>query len=129
MAQLEHINITVSDPKKTAAMLSALFGWKTRWEGTVMDGAGYTVHVGNDDSYLAVYSGAKPDQIMPKADASYMTRGAINHVGVVVDDLDVVEEKVIAMGFEPTSHADYEPGRRFYFLDHDGVEFEIVSYA
>ncbi|MEM7190453.1 MAG: VOC family protein, partial [Pseudomonadota bacterium] len=24
---------------------------------------------------------------------------------------------------------DYEPGRRFYFADHDGIEFEVVSYA
>ncbi len=129
MAQLEHVNITVTDPQKTAAMLSQLFGWHTRWEGSAMDGAGYTVHVGNEVSYLAVYSGSNPDQTVPKSDASYQTRGGLNHVGVVVDDLEAVEEKVKAMGFQPTSHADYEPGRRFYFHDHDGVEYEVVSYA
>ena len=32
-------------------------------------------------------------------------------------------------GYEPFSHADYEPGRRFYFLDRDGIEFEVISYA
>jgi len=128
MAQLEHLNITVADPKKTAAMLSELFGWQTRWEGSAMNGAGYTVHVGTDDSYLAVYSGSAPDQTVPKSDASYQMRGGLNHVGVVVDDLDAVEAKVEAMGFTAHSHADYEPGRRFYFYDHDGVEFEVVSY-
>ncbi|MEJ6401743.1 VOC family protein [Yoonia sp. 2307UL14-13] len=128
MAQLEHVNITVSDPKKTAAMLAELFGWKTRWEGSAMDGAGYTVHVGSDDSYVAVYSGSNPEQTVPKGDASYMTRGGMNHIGVVVDDLDGTEEKVLAMGYQPHSHGDYEPGRRFYFHDHDGVEFEVVSY-
>jgi hypothetical protein len=24
---------------------------------------------------------------------------------------------------------DYEPGRRFYFLDWDGIEFELVNYG
>ena len=94
-----------------------------------MAGAGYTVHVGTDDTYVAVYSGAQPDQIVPKRDESYMTRGGLNHIGVVVDDLDAVEAKVIAMGLTPKSHADYEPGRRFYFDDPDGVEIEVISYA
>ncbi len=129
MAQLEHVNITVSDPKRTAQMLIDLFDWHIRWEGSAMAGAGYTVHVGSDDTYVAVYSGAQPDQIVPKRDASYMTRGGLNHIGVVVDDLDAVEAKVIAMGLEPESHADYEPGRRFYFDDPDGVEIEVISYA
>jgi len=37
--------------------------------------------------------------------------------------------RVIAAGLTPFSHGDYEPGRRFYFFDWDGIEFEIVSYA
>jgi catechol 2,3-dioxygenase-like lactoylglutathione lyase family enzyme len=129
MAYLEHVNITVADPKKTAAMLSDLFGWHTRWEGTVLNGAGYTVHVGTNDSYVAVYSGTDPAQTVPKADASYQTRGGLNHLGVVVDDLDTVEAKVKALGFAAHSHADYEPGRRFYFHDTDGIEIEVVSYT
>ncbi|MFQ1700897.1 VOC family protein [Loktanella agnita] len=128
MAQLEHVNITVADPKKTAARLSELFGWHTRWEGSAMGGAGYTVHVGSDDSYVAVYSGSDPDQTVPRSDASYATRGALNHIGVVVEDIDATEKKVREMGYDPHSHADYEPGRRFYFYDEDGVEFEVVCY-
>jgi len=30
---LEHVNITVSDPAKTAQMLCDLFDWKVRWQG------------------------------------------------------------------------------------------------
>ena len=129
MAQLEHANITVSDPQKTAAMLIDLFGWHIRWEGAAMAGAGYTVHVGSDQSYVALYSGNDPAQTVPKADASYGTRGALNHLGVVVDDLDAVEARVKAMGLTAHSHADYEPGRRFYFHDPDGVEIEVISYG
>ena len=47
----------------------------------------------------------------------------------MVDDLDAVEAKVVQAGYEPYSHADYEPGRRFYFNDADGVEFEVVAYS
>lgn len=129
MAELEHVNITVSDPKKTAAVLSDLFGWHIRWEGQAMAGLGYTVHVGTDDSYIAVYSGSDPAQTVPKADASYQMRGGLNHIGVVVDDLDATEAKVKALGLVPHSHADYEPGQRFYFHDADGVEIEVISYA
>ena len=57
-----------------------------------------------------------------------MTIGGMNHLGVVVSDLDATEEKVKALGLETHSHADYEPGRRFYFNDHDGTEWEVVSY-
>ena len=90
MANLEHVNITVADPKRTAQLLIDLFDWHIRWEGAAMAGAGYTVHVGTDDSYVAVYSGSDPDQTVPKADASYQTRGGLNHIGVVVDDIDAV---------------------------------------
>ncbi len=123
-AMLEHVNVTVSDPAKTARMLETLFGWRTRWHGDAMSG-GTTYHVGTDDTYVAVYSPA--GQTAP-VDSSYALRGGLNHIAVVVDDLDRTEEQVKDMGFVPMNHGDYEPGRRFYFRDHDGIEFEVVSY-
>ena len=123
--KLEHVNITVSDPQKTADRLCELFGWHIRWQGTAIHG-GHTIHVGSDDDYLAVYSQGK---LSERGDDTYTTRGGLNHVGVVVDDLDAVEEKVNKAGFKTHSHADYEPGRRFYFHDDDGIEFEVVSYT
>ena len=53
----------------------------------------------------------------------------MNHLAVVVDDLDEIEAKVIAAGYRPNSHQDYEPRTRFYFYDYDGIEYEVVSYA
>ncbi len=123
--RLEHVNFTVADPKKTAAEFCDLFGWSIRWEGAAKDD-GYTVHVGEDDTYLAIY-GKKPDPAAPAR--CYNTRGGLNHIGVVVDDLDAVEEKVAAMGYKPHLHGDYEPGRRFYFDNGDGIEIEVVSYG
>lgn len=123
-ALLEHVNVTVSDPQRTAGRLCSLFDWRIRWQGDAIHG-GHTVHVGADDSYIALYSRADPAET--EAD-SYSTRGGLNHIGVVVDDLDGAEARIRAAGYETHSHADYEPGRRFYFHDDDNIEFEVVSY-
>ncbi|MEM9279653.1 MAG: VOC family protein [Pseudomonadota bacterium] len=124
-AIVEHVNITVSDPQKTAEMLCKLFDWKIRWHGTAMNGEGITYHIGSESSYVAVYSGHNKNQA---SEVNYDTVGGLNHIGVLVDDLDATEQRVIEEGFTPKSHADYEPGRRFYFFDHDNIEFEVVSY-
>jgi catechol 2,3-dioxygenase-like lactoylglutathione lyase family enzyme len=120
---IEHVNITVSQPERSARLLEELFGWHVRWQGPARDG-GHVIHVGDESNYLAVY--AEPD----RAENRGWPKGApLNHLGIQVDDLDAVEQRVIAAGLVPFSHGDYEPGRRFYFMDWDGIEFEIVSYA
>lgn len=127
MAHLEHVNITVADPSAAAAWLGTVFGWKVRWKGEpgASIHAGTSWHVGGEADYVALYS--PPNQTEPTA-GSYYVHGGLNHIGVVVDDLDAAEARVKSAGFEPHSHADYEPGRRFYFHDHDGIEWEVVSY-
>lgn len=125
MAKLEHVNITVSNPDKTAQMLCELFDWQVRWAGPSQLG-GNTVHVGTDTDYLAVYT---YDGNPTEAEPNGRRKGGLNHVGVLVDDLDAVEAKVVAAGLKPFNHGNYEPGRRFYFNDADDIEFEVVSYA
>ena len=121
---IEHVNLTVSDPQKTAQMLCDLFGWTIRWEGPSL-GDGYTVHVGTDKHYLAVYSRGDSGEGCKE---TYVTKGGLNHIGIVVDDIAAAERRVIEAGYIPENHGDYEPGKRFYFDDHDGIEFEVVSY-
>ena len=127
MGRLEHVNVTVQDPDKTAEMLNILFGWEVRWQGDAIHG-GRTVHVGTDADYLALYTGPG-GQDQKAADNSYLTRAGLNHIGVVVEDLDATEARVMAQGYKTHSHADYEPGRRFYFHEENGIEIEVVSYA
>lgn len=127
--RLEHINITVSDPERTAALLIDLFDWHVRWKGDSIHG-GRTMHVGSDVEYLALY--AEPSTSAPQAstaNTSYWNVASLNHVAVVVDDLDELERRVLAAGLQPFNHGDYEPGRRFYVRDHDDIEYEIVSYS
>lgn len=126
MAQnfIEHVNVTVSNPDRTADFLKRVFDWHIRWRGQAAKG-GHTIHVGNEQFCLAVYAA-----VLGQTEPSGHHKGSpLNHIGIVVDDLDEIERRVFAEGFEPFSHDDYDPGRRFYFFDHDGIEFEIISYA
>jgi glyoxylase I family protein len=123
-AMLEHVNVTVKDPARTAELLCNLFGWRIRWQGASIDN-GLTYHVGNKTDYLAIYS---QPQLQGASPSSYVTAGGLNHIGILVEDLVATEAKVIAAGIETYSHQTYEPGSRFYFRDYDGVEYEVVSY-
>lgn len=120
---IEHVNIRVGNPEKSAAILIDLFDWHIRWNGQAQMG-GETIHVGNDQFYLALYA----MELGVEAAMHHQKGVPLNHIGIVVDDLDDVERRVIAQGLTPFSHGDYEPGRRFYFFDRDGIEYEIVSY-
>ncbi|MEP1207217.1 MAG: VOC family protein [Rhizobiaceae bacterium] len=124
---LEHINFTVRDAKATAEELCSLFDWKVRWHGDGLDGEGVTYHVGSDDSYLAIYA---PNSEASASDSNnYTTQKGLNHIGLVVPDIDAMEERVKAAGYKPGQQWDYEPGRRFYFYNRDGIEIEVVSYS
>ena len=118
--RIEHVNLTVSDIERSAAFFAALLGWKQRWRGAATSG-GETIHVGEDTTYLALYTDRRDH-------AGQMKGRPLDHVGLLVDDLDAAEAVVVGAGLEPWGHDDYEPGRRFYFYDWDGIEFEVVSY-
>ncbi|MES2989277.1 MAG: VOC family protein [Pseudomonadota bacterium] len=119
---IEHVNITVSDPERMGRLLHDLFGWRIRWQGPSRDD-GRSIHIGDDVTYIALY-------LPPEGVSAKFEKGVpLNHIGIQVDDLDDIERRVVAAGLEPFAHGDYEPGRRFYFFDYDGTEFEIISYA
>ena len=118
---VEHVNLNVSDSRLSSDFLQEIFGWSTRWEGDT--GYGHTVHVGDSEDYLSLTSPhdspAAPSHVGP----------VFNHVGVLVDDLDEIEQRLEAAGVSTYNHGDYEPGRRFYFTDRDNIEYEVVSYS
>lgn len=86
---------------------------------------GHTIHIGTDEQYISLYT--NPD--VQAADPTFNKGEPMNHIGVTVDDLDAVEATVVAAGLKPFGHDDYEPGRRFYFFDWNGIEFEVVEYG
>ena len=123
-AFLEHVNITVSDPDKTAMLLCEVFGWRIRWQGGAISD-GKSIHVGEEKSYIAIYT---PNSALSPANNTYTNQAGLNHIGIVVDDIDDIEQRVINAGYKPHNHGDYEPGKRFYFRDENEVEFEVISY-
>ena len=123
-AYLEHTNLTVKEPDELAALFCRLFDWKIRWRGDALDN-GTTVHVGSADSYLALYT---HDNATVTASRNPKIINNLNHLGIVVADLDSVEAKVKQEGYLPFNHGDYDPGRRFYFMI-DELEIEVVEYS
>ena len=121
---IEHANLSVTQPERSAQLLKDLLGWQERWRGKSQFG-GDTIHVGEPDNggaYMALYTSEE-------VKGDYSKGQPLNHVGLLVNDLKAAEEVVVSAGLEPFGHDDYEPGERFYFFDWDGIEFEIVSYA
>ena len=123
LPRIEHVNVTVSDPERAARLMESIFDWQVRWRGPSQHG-GHTIHVGSDAHYVALYTAR--DRAYGEED--FRKGRPLNHIGVEVDELDSTEARVVAAGLTPFSHGDYEPGRRFYFLDPDGIEYEVVSY-
>ncbi len=119
--RIEHVNLTVTDIDRSAALMERLLGWHERWRGPSQMG-GESVHVGEEFSYIAFYT--------DRRDHAGQHKGRpLNHVGLLVDDLEAAERVVVDHCLKPFGHDDYSPGRRFYFYDWDGIEFEVVSYA
>ena len=62
---IEHVNLTVSDAGRSAALMRDLFGWHVRWEGPAL-GGGRTIHVGDDRFYLALYAPPAVQALAPR---------------------------------------------------------------
>ncbi len=119
---IEHVNLSVSDLARSTEFYRQLFGFDLRWEGTTSDGRP-AAHVGDDAHYVALFQAAQSE----KADNDY-GRVGINHFGYVVDDLDAMKKRLASLGVTPKAEMDYEPGKRLYFFDPDGIEIELVEY-
>ena len=120
--RIEHANITVSDLDASIAFYTRLMGGHVRWEG--LTGAGRrAAHLGDDRSYLSLFEAERPS----RAPEDYAAVG-FNHLGFEVDDLDAYRATLQAMGVEIKGEESYDPGRRLYFYDPDGIEIELVQY-
>ncbi|MFV8819557.1 VOC family protein [Haliea sp. E17] len=120
--RIEHANITVSNLDASVAFYLRLLGGKVRWEG--LTGAGRrAAHIGDDITYLSLFESGEPG----RAPQDYALVG-FNHLGFEVDDLDSYRAQLWDMGVEIKGEESYDPGRRLYFYDPDGIEIELVEY-
>ena len=117
--QLEHVNIRVKNIDETVKFLTtALPDFKVR--GGKTSGENRWLHVGTDSTYLALNEDNREAQ----------RQGAgINHIGFVVDDAEVVRERLEKAGYKEGFVATPHPHRkRIYYLDSNGMEWEFVEY-
>ena len=72
--RLEHANISVTDPDRSAALLMDMLDWEERWRGPSMK-YGRSVHVGAKHDYIALYTG---DHVS----GEYTKGNPLNHVAL-----------------------------------------------
>ena len=120
--RIEHANITVNNVEASAAFYLQLMGGRVRWEGTTSSGR-KAAHIGDDRTYLSLFESVEKRP----APEGYGVTG-FNHLGFEVDDLGAYRKTLVEMGVEIKGEEDYEPGRRLYFYDPDGIEIELVEY-
>ena len=67
---------------------------------------GFSVHVGNEAQYIALYCPAEP---LTALRDPHGVKGGLNHIGICVSDIDETEAKVKMMGFTPILMATMNP--------------------
>jgi catechol 2,3-dioxygenase-like lactoylglutathione lyase family enzyme len=126
---LEHANITVSSIEKTKHFLGAVFPeFKVRGQGEAGEGSSHRhwLHFGTDETYIALEElTTQPPSVKSH---SYFNLG-INHLCFVVDDIDAVNQRLVAAGYKAGGIVPGEPFRkRTYIFDAVGHEWEFVQY-
>ncbi len=119
---IEHVNLSVADLDRSVAFYREMFDFELRWRGTNSAGRP-EAHVGDERCYLALFQAERSG----KYERDYADVG-FNHFGFAVDDLARIKDRLTTKGITPHLEADYNPGRRLYFLDPDGIEVEAVEY-
>lgn len=120
---LEHANITVNN------LENSIHFFKTAFPDFHVRGGGETngrkwIHLGNNITYIAINEALNPNQ----TERDYASPG-INHLGFVVEDVEVIADRLLTAGFERDYPKQVEKYRiRDYFLDADGNEYEFVQY-
>ena len=120
---LEHVNLTVSDLDRSIAFYCDLLDLHVRWKGADRRRAGSARTSATIASTSRCFRRRRDGEV----EHDYLRPG-VNHFGFVVDDLDDARRRVTELGRTIHLEADYEPGRRIYFMDPDGYEVELVAY-
>ena len=122
-AYVEHANVTVSNIDDAIQFIqTAIPEFKVRHRGETQ----YRwCHIGTDNSYIALQEMLAREQTDR---APYLDVG-INHIGLVVNDVDQVKQRLLSDGYQQNDIGEENPYRkRIYFYDRSGVEWEFIQY-
>jgi catechol 2,3-dioxygenase-like lactoylglutathione lyase family enzyme len=123
--RMEHANLHVRHFDDAVRFLQTAFpDFKVRSESE-RDGVRW-MHIGTDETYIALNEthSERDPQAKP-----YNGNPGVNHLGYDVDDVDALQQRLSAAGFEDSTYPNKHPHRkRVYFMDADGNDWEFVQY-
>ena len=125
-AQLEHANLCVSNIDGMIKFLqTALPDFVIRHDETNIDGDRW-VHIGNDKTYIALNNSTQKGS----SDwTPYSGKPGVNHLGYMVDSVELVRNRLRAGGYiESTVENNHPFRKRLYFYDPEGRDWEFVEY-
>ncbi|MEH6578613.1 MAG: VOC family protein [Amphritea sp.] len=127
MTRIEHANITVPDIDAAIKFLKIVApDFEVRKDCTPA-GSYRWVHIGNEDYYFALqqpHLDAEPEERL----TAYKNYG-VNHIGLVVSELQSIESKLLESGYEQSIATPQEHFRkRAYYFDEAGFEWELIEY-
>ena len=128
MTRIEHLNITVPDIDAALAFLVIVAPDFNVRKDVKSPERHRWVHVGNKQSYFALQE-PHLDSLVPQSFQTTYKNYGLNHIGLVVDDLEATEERLIEQGYSRGIFAPEETYRkRAYFFDKAGFEWELTEF-
>jgi len=127
MTRIEHVNITVPDIEEAISFLKILApDFEVRKDEEPSNSYRWT-HIGNEAYYFALQE-PHLDADSKKQLQTYKNYG-INHVALVVSNIQEIEEKLLDSGYNRGIDTPIEKHRkRAYYYDKAGFEWELVEY-
>ncbi|WP_339660191.1 VOC family protein [uncultured Polaribacter sp.] len=127
ITKIEHVNITVPDIDAAVSFLQIIApDFKIKKDENPINDKRW-MHIGNDEFYFALqesHIGTNPI----KPNQTYINYG-FNHIGLVVNNIDDIEKKLIQAGYHKGIDTPNETFRkRIYYYDNAGFEWELVEY-
>ena len=127
MTRIEHANITVPDIEAAIKFLNIVApDFNIRKDENPSDSYRW-VHIGNEEFYFAL-QGPHLDAEPKRQLIAYKNYG-VNHIALVVSNLQEIEKKLVDGGYEESIKTPVEKYRkRAYYFDEAGFEWELVEY-
>lgn len=127
MTRIEHLNITVPNVDAAIKFIKIVApDFKIRKDSQPSDSYRW-VHIGNEQCYFALQE-AHLDAEPQRQLQTYKNYG-INHLALIVFNLQEIEQKLIDSGYSKGIGTPIEKHRkRAYYIDSAGFEWELVEY-
>lgn len=127
ITKIEHVNITVPNIDAAVSFIKIVApDFKIMKDEKPLNDKRW-MHIGNNEYYFALqeaHLSANPK----KQNQTYINYGC-NHIGLVVNNIDDIEKKLIKAGYNKGIDTPIEKFRkRIYYYDNAGFEWELVAY-